>query len=265
MAVLLPLPAQAAPSAAELEQAGNLFAITCSSSFCHGEAGIGGRGPSLRNRDFTPDFVRNTILEGRSGTPMPSFKGALSPPELAMIVAYVMSLSPGNHAAETGPAAPPDAPPAPLSAQAARGRDAFFDETRAAPCGVCHTARNAGGPIGPDLAAIAGKSPAEIYAGITQPTPGNPSYPAITVTTRGGVTVTGIAAGGDANAVRLYDLGATPPVLRSFYKSDGATVEPLDKTVVYAHTLTGYSDQDMADIIAFLTTKDVTPRDLGLR
>src|ERR1700761_7796956 len=81
---------QAAPSAAEVAQGGNLFSITCSSSFCHGEAGIGARGPSLRNRNFPRDFVPNTVTNGRSGTPMPSFKDSIPPAELEMIVGYVM-------------------------------------------------------------------------------------------------------------------------------------------------------------------------------
>ena len=151
--------AAAAPSAAELEAAGNLFAITCSSSFCHGEGGVGARGPSLRNRNFPPNYVRNTIMNGRSGTPMPSFKDALSSAEVAMIAGYVMSLSPENHATAAVAATPLPASPsvATLSEQAAHGQELFFDQTRPSNCVACHSYGAKGGPVGPDLSTIAAK------------------------------------------------------------------------------------------------------------
>ena len=136
MAALFGVKASAAPPA-DMMQGGNVFAITCSSSFCHGDGGVGARGPSLRNRNFMPDFVRNTVTNGRSGTPMPSFKGSLSPHEIDMVVDYVMSLSPDNHSTNAGPAAPVPAsapPPAPLSVQAEAGRKVFFDLARAGSC-----------------------------------------------------------------------------------------------------------------------------------
>src|ERR1700742_2784536 len=106
LAALAASQADAAPSGADMMQGGNLFAITCSSSFCHGDGGVGARGPSLKNRNFTPDFVRNTVANGRSGTPMPSFKASLSQHELDMVVDYVMSLSPNNHNADTAASTP---------------------------------------------------------------------------------------------------------------------------------------------------------------
>src|ERR1700722_16654481 len=111
IAALAASPARAAPPEAEMMQGGNLFAITCSSSFCHGDGGVGARGPSLRNRNFTPDFVRNTVSNGRSGTPMPAFKDSLSQAELNMLVDYVMSLSPNNHNASTAESTPAPATP----------------------------------------------------------------------------------------------------------------------------------------------------------
>jgi putative heme-binding domain-containing protein len=261
--------AQAAPSAAELEQAGNLFAITCSSSMCHGEGGVGARGPALRNRGLPADFVRTTMLEGRSGTPMPSFKSALSPQEVNAIVAYVMSL--GNQG-DDGASAPAAIVAAPFDAQAAHGKDLFFDETRPVPCGACHSAQENGGLLGADLVTLGKKSPRELAAAMLHPAPGNPAYPAVTVTTRDGKNVQGIAApAGPAGTIRIFDVGTAPPVLRSFYAADGAKVAPLDKAVLYTHTLNGYSSQDLADMIAYLKAaggqpaQDVTPTALGLQ
>jgi putative heme-binding domain-containing protein len=252
--------AGAAPSSAELEQAGNLFAISCSSSFCHGEAGIGGRGPTLRNRDLPPDFIRMTVMEGRSGTAMPSFKDSLTPQELDMIVGYVMTLSPNNHATGGAAAAtPPAAPPAPQSAQAQRGMALFFDRSRANGCSACHSYHDRGGPIGPDLSGLAARTPSEIFSAMTKPKPGNQAYPAFTTTLSDGRTITGILAKQDVTGYKLYDLSTTPPVLRSFYAADGAKLGAPSGGVPYVHDLAGLSKDDLASLVAFLKSADGGP------
>ena len=265
-AALIAPAAQAAPSAAEVAQGGNLFSITCSSSFCHGEAGVGARGPSLRNRNFPPDFVRNTVLNGRSGTPMPSFKASLSQAELEMIVGYVMSLSPNNHAEDTGPAAPaPITPPAPLSAKAQAGQAIFFDLSRPGACAACHSYRSEGGPVGPDLTGIAKRPPRDIYQAMVKPTVPNADYTMVSVATADGMTATGILKAKTDGAVQIYDLSSAPPVLRSFY---GAKVGPAPATPPYAHDLGSLSKDDLAALITYLKSaepmsKDVTPQDLA--
>jgi putative heme-binding domain-containing protein len=259
--------ALAAPSAAEVAQGGNLFAITCSSSFCHGEAGIGARGPSLHNRNFTPDFVRNTVTNGRSGTPMPAFKDSLSQAELDMIVGYVMSLSPNNHSEDTTAAAPAPAAPAPtqLSAEAQAGSAIFFDATRPAGCALCHTYRDQGGPIGPDLTGIAKRTPRDIYLAMVKPTVPNADYTMVSVATEDGMTTTGLLKQKTDAVVQIYDLSSAPPVLRSFY---GVKVGPAPAKPPYAHDLTGLSKDDLAALITYLksadpASKDVTPQDLA--
>jgi mono/diheme cytochrome c family protein len=242
-----------------------LFAITCSSLFCHGDGGIGARGPSLRNRDFAPDFVRATVLNGRSGTPMPSFKDILKPDELADVVAYVMSLSPNNHTADTAAAAPETASvPIPISEQAERGKALFFDQARPSSCSFCHSYQGEGGPVGGDLAAAAKEPASLLYQHITHP---GDHTSAITVTVHDGRSFTGVKAAETDQAVRLYDVSSVPPVLRSFYKADGIKVSPSTKPP-YAHDLVGYSKDDIADIIAFLQSatgegKKVSPQDLA--
>lgn len=265
--------ANAAPSAAEQEAAGNLFSITCSSSFCHGEGGIGARGPSLRNRNFPPNYVRNTIMNGRSGTPMPSFKDALTPTEIAMIAGYVMSLSPENHAADTASSEAAAAVPptvAALSDQAARGQDLFFDQTRSADCVACHSYGSKGGPVGPDLSAGAAKPASAIYQSIVKPAASNDSYPAITVTAKDGRKFSGIKRDQNDQHVAFFDVSSAPPVLRSLYFADGVKVEPSAGAALYSHDLKAYSKADIADLIAFLKSaagdgKAVTPQELGLQ
>ena len=263
--------AQAAPSAAELEAGGNLFIITCSSSFCHGEGGVGARGPSLRNRNFPPDFVRNTMLNGRSGTPMPSFKDSLNPAEVALIVNYVMTLSPENHQEDAGAASAESVAAAPLSDQAERGFEIFFDGTRQAGCALCHSYGGKGGPIGPDLSKIADRTPSAIYQSIVKPSAAGEAYAAVTVTTKDGRKVTGVTRERTDKQVEIFDLSSTPPVLRSFYTADGIKIEAFGTAPLYKHELNGYSENDIADLVAFLKSagkgepKPVSAPDLGLK
>lgn len=262
----------AAPSAAELEAAGNLFAITCSSSFCHGEAGVGARGPSLRNRDFPPDFVRNTMMNGRSGTPMPAFKNALTPGEINLIAAYVMSLSPENHQADTGPstAAGPAEPPPP-SEQALRGSALFFDGTRVAGCGLCHSYGDKGGLMGPDLSGVAKQAPTAIYQSIVDAKASAEGFAAVTVTAKDGTRISGIAHDRNDTQIGLFDISSAPPALRRFYIADGIKIEPVTGAALYKHDLSAYSKTELADLIAFLKSADaaapktVTAQDIGLQ
>jgi putative heme-binding domain-containing protein len=259
-------PAKAAPSAAELEQAGNLFAISCSSSFCHGAGGVGARGPALRDRDFTPDYVRTTMLNGRTGTAMPAFKGALSSAEVDMIVAYVMSLSPN---ADTGAAAAPAVPDlteiGPLDPAAQAGADIFFDLARPNGCSLCHSYAQRGGPIGQDLTTIAKLPARELYDRILKPPAQEPGYPTVVVTTRDGRRITGIKQFQDSAVVRLYDLSSAPPVLRSFYTADGASVAAGPAS--YTHDLHAMTEEQVANLLTFLKSaaggKDVTPQDFA--
>ena len=266
-AALAAAPAGAAPPEAEMMQGGNLFIITCSSSFCHGEGGAGAAGPSLRNRNFTPDFVRNTVTNGRSGTPMPAFKNALSQTELNMLVDYVMSLSPNNHNQDMAAVAPvsPTQAPAPLSAKAQAGQAIFFDASRPAGCALCHSYKEQGGPIGPDLTGIAKRTPHDIYQAMVKPTVPNADYTVVGVVTEDGKTATGLLKQKTDAIVQLYDLSSAPPVLRSFY---GAKMGVAAATPPYAHDLSGLSKDDLAALITFLkssdpTSKDVTPQDLA--
>jgi putative heme-binding domain-containing protein len=260
-------PAGAAPPEAEMMQGGNLFIITCSSSFCHGEGGAGAAGPSLRNRNFTPDFVRNTVTNGRSGTPMPAFKNSLSQTELNMIVDYVMSLSPNNHNQDTAAVAPasPNQVPAPLSAKAQAGSAIFFDASRPAGCALCHSYKEQGGPIGPDLNGIAKRTPHDIYQGMVKPAGPNADYTVVSVATENGKSATGLLKRKMDAGVQLYDLSSVPPVLRTFY---GAKMGVAPATPPYAHNLSGYSQDDLAALITFLksadpASKDVTPQDFA--
>lgn len=80
-------PAQADPDAARQTQLLNLLRQDCGS--CHGMTLKGGLGPSLLPQALAgkpPELLRETILDGRRGTPMPPWRGILSIDEVAWLV-----------------------------------------------------------------------------------------------------------------------------------------------------------------------------------
>ncbi|MEB3204494.1 MAG: c-type cytochrome [Candidatus Sericytochromatia bacterium] len=68
-----------------------LYARHCAS--CHGASGVEGPYNRLAHPqllDIASDgFLRTTVLEGRSGTPMKGFRGVLQPAEVDAIIAYL--------------------------------------------------------------------------------------------------------------------------------------------------------------------------------
>ncbi|HTS54047.1 MAG TPA: cytochrome c [Burkholderiales bacterium] len=65
-----------------------LYGQTC--RYCHGKEGQGGRGPTLRGRDF--DF-RHVFLRITNGyPPMPAFNNVYTPEQVWKIVAFVRSM-----------------------------------------------------------------------------------------------------------------------------------------------------------------------------
>jgi putative heme-binding domain-containing protein len=244
-----------------------VFTTSCSSSYCHGVGGAGGRGPSLENRDFPAEYIRDTILGGRAGTPIPSFKGTLQPHEIEALVAFIQSLSPDStHAASFDPSSvhPPS------GKQALAGSDLFFDETRAGSCSACHSYGGAGGPVGPDLAMIADKTPREIYQRLTRPSAADSDYPTVTVTLKSGGTYSGVQRDHRRDAIHIYDLSSVPPVLRTVQKSDIAKIEPL-KDAAYRHDLSGLSAQQLLELVSFIKSgaakepAELKPQDIGPR
>ncbi|MEJ2060923.1 MAG: c-type cytochrome [Gammaproteobacteria bacterium] len=103
----------AAPVKGDVQQGAKLFAANCAS--CHGDRGQGGAGtgvtfsrprnlpiipPALNNPGFqaaaTDAQIRYTLIHGRQGTPMVSFRAkGLSDRQIDNIVAYVRTLKRG--------------------------------------------------------------------------------------------------------------------------------------------------------------------------
>lgn len=77
--------------------AGELFGKRCAA--CHGanQQGIPGFAPALTPESLTAlsdAEIRDMILDGRSGTAMPAFKGTLSPEEIDVLIQLIKHSSP---------------------------------------------------------------------------------------------------------------------------------------------------------------------------
>jgi len=63
--------------------------------YCHGYEASGGKAATLQRRpDLAPDFIFNTISNGRvrGSAVMPPWKNTLSEEEISQLVAYIVSL-----------------------------------------------------------------------------------------------------------------------------------------------------------------------------
>jgi len=291
---LLPLAFYARPQQnlqANIEAGRKLYLGSCSNTYCHGNAGTGGGGPKLKDREFTAEYLTGVISGGITGTGMPGFNRRYNQDQIAQIVAYVLSLSPNNpnlkavnpsssgeeHFSKTdpkpeSPAGPASKPTEPggyldLMGDANSGREIFFDTTQTQNCRVCHTVQGIGGKVGPDLSGIAGKSPREILRSIVVVhAEVSEKYSTIVITTTKGERFTGVKRDENDQVTRLFDTSTLPPVSRTFLKTEIAKIENLKTSSMpgdYGHR---YSIQQLLDLISFLKTTDPTkPVSVGLK
>ncbi len=269
---------------AQIEAGRKLFAGSCSNSYCHGSAGTGGGGPKLKDRDFSVEHLTRVIVEGIPGTTMPGFKSRYNQDQIGQIVAYVLSLSPKNpnpkaqqrDSATEKPViatkaekeiVKPSNDPSELRGDAASGRDIFFDSAQIQNCRVCHTIREIGGRVGPDLTKIAERPAREILQSIIAPSESiNSNYATIELTTKDGSRYAGVKRDENEKMMRLYDTSTLPPVSRAFLKSEVAKIEKLDKSAMPGDYRSRYSNKELLDLVSFLKSVDpARPVSLSLK
>jgi PQQ-dependent dehydrogenase (methanol/ethanol family) len=184
---------------------------------CHGEDGTGGgHGPNIvdlrRPRVTSKNEVRDLILKGIPNGGMPAFQ--IPAEEADAIAVFVMALkTPAAGAAAVGNAT--------SNAEAAPGDPAAGERFFAGKgkCAACHMVRGQGGVLGPDLSTIGrDRRPAQIEQKLRDPEAppaapagrggrggrGNaPAYRAVTVRTRDGQSIRGIAKNESAFDLQL--------------------------------------------------------------
>jgi mono/diheme cytochrome c family protein len=221
-----------------VERGARLYRAHCAIPYCHGPDGTAGRAPRLIGHHYNVNAMFKVISWGIPGTGMPQFTTILKTEEISELVAYAMTLA--------GPAAAPSralvAPPRALSTEARQGRALFFDAARTGPCGSCHELDEWGVPVGPDLAALAPdrindlRTVATRRVGTARPAGGQP-FPALLVERT-------------ETRVRVYDLTAPLPVLRTFAAA-GFTIAP-GSTWRHEQVTGIYTRRELETIAAYL-------------
>src|SRR5712671_2398464 len=244
MIALALLMAQSVAVPAAVTRGEQIFAQNCSVGYCHGVAGAAGRGPRLRGRTFSKDYLLNVTRDGIPSTAMPAWKGRLKDDEIRAVVEYVASLSSATDPTPPANPMPPGIGPAAIPGfngppQAARGHALFFDPAWNN-CGVCHAVGGRGIAIGPDLttmrANLIGPAPTTLpvkdAAELTSQIHATGSRHVLTAKLASGEEFPALLAEQDSSQVRLYDLTVTPPVRRTFARRD---VVSLTQNAAWRH------------------------------
>jgi len=195
-----------------VERGSQLYRMQCATPYCHGPEGAAGRAPALAGHRFNVNQMYKMVTWGIPGTGMPEFTTRLKTQEIADLVAYVMTLG------GAVPAAAPASPPRTLTTDAKQGRALFFDAARTGACGSCHELDGWGTPVGPDLAALPAGRLGDLRTMVTRgvvtarPKREEAAFPAV-------------PAERTEMIVRVYDLTAALPVLRTFAAGQ-VTIEP---------------------------------------
>ena len=243
MVLALLLAAQAAPVA----QGEKIFAQSCAVGYCHGTGGAASRGPRLRGRAFPREYLVKVTSDGVPNTAMPGWKGRLNSKEIEAVVDYIMSLAnAGGEVSGSQPVAADvlQARVAQVPAAVEAGRELFFDAAKSSRCSVCHRLAGVGLAIGPDLTKWRGSKLANVLRNVK---PKNVSA----VKMKDGEILTAVIAERTKQVVRMYDMTATPPVLRSFSAAEVGAITPARQ---WAHTgaLKDYKGTDLEAIGKYL-------------
>ena len=230
----------AAAHAQNFELGAQTFRATCAQGYCHGSSGAQGRAPKLIGRNFDGPATAKIVGDGVANTGMPGFKQRLNASQLDDVVAYVVKISGGDLStlkASAGGAR------AGMTEAAAKGKSLFLDPLRSVDrCGTCHALEGTGSAIGPNLAASGPHTAASIREG-------NPASIRQASLKTGEKFAALVVEQGDW--LKVYDLGANPPVLRTLAKGEAAFGSGA--TWRHADVTKRYSDAELGGIADYLT------------
>jgi hypothetical protein len=216
-----------------LKHGEEVFALTCTQSYCHGAAGAAGGAPKLAGRGLTGDYIERVVTYGITGTPMPAWGQILPLNEVRAVITYVQSL---NGIAPS----PRSGPPPVLAGEAARGRDLFFDPQHSVRCSFCHRVNDKGLFVTPAISNV----PADVAALRSLATP------QVSTATAGAETFPALLSSKIPSEEKVYDLTKFPPVLRTFSPS---SVDLKDGSEwKHSQVMGNFSDDELGAILAFL-------------
>jgi cytochrome c oxidase cbb3-type subunit 3 len=208
-------------------------------SLCHGQTGLGGKGPSLAFPvlPHAPDDQRliDVIRDGIPGTEMPG-AWQLTPHEAGEVASYVRSLGrvdvvqlPGNPA---------------------RGRVLY--ESKGG-CAACHIVNGVGSSFGPELTGIGARRNAD-YLRESLIKPGATiaeGYLTVRLTTRDGKTVRGVRVNEDTFTIQVRD---SSNHFQSFRKANITSLKKEFNESLMPSYETKFSPAELDDLIAYLAS-----------
>jgi putative heme-binding domain-containing protein len=212
-----------------------LYRVRCAD--CHGMDARGIRAPDLSQiwaSGRTDDSLFRTLRTGVPGSEMPAVIRA-SDDDVWRILAYLRTL-----------AAP--APTDPLRGNAQNGERLFR-----ANCSSCHRVNGRGGRLGPDLSRV---GVSRTRASLTRQIRGavediRPGYEPVTLTMPGGSTIHGVKKNEDLFSVQIMD---TRERIQGYLKEDARQVVDEKKSAMPAFGTERFSEQDLDDLLAYLST-----------
>ena len=228
-------------SAADLARGEKLYMGSC--LFCHGPAGVGGKGANLARlklmRAATDEDMVRIIENGIPGTEMPGAQH-LTRREATQVAAYVRTLG----RVETRP----------VPGNPARGKAVYLGKGG---CSACHTIQEdgalRGGLLGPDLSIIgARRSPDYLRRALLEPAAESPEgYLLVRATTASGQTTTGRLLSEDVSHLLLRDAAGKN---LSFPKTQLKEIRRLPDQSMMPGYAGKFSDAELTDLIAFLVS-----------
>jgi putative heme-binding domain-containing protein len=224
-----------------IEKGARLFSASCAP--CHGRNGEGAQGQSegLKPPDLASGILRHgnrdedvfqVIAKGVPGAGMPSFE-PLGADAIWSLVAFVRSLSRSGAAA---------------SGNAANGEALFWGK---GDCGRCHTLAGRGGNLGPNLNLGRRRNDAaRLKQSIVAPDDEiADGYEMVSVTTRDGKKLTGIARFYDSFSVRLLTVSGEE---RTFLRDELASVRREMRSLMPADYGKSLNQKEVDDLVAYI-------------
>ncbi len=140
-----------------------------------------------------------------------------------------------------------------LTGDGRRGKTLFTKH-----CVVCHRLENVGHEVGPDLQAVPNKSPLYLLTEILDPNRNvDTRYVAYLAITRAGRTFTGILASESATSITLRTQEGKEQML---LRSELDELQSTSKSLMPEGLEKELSKQDLADLIAYLTSRTGPPK-----
>jgi cytochrome c oxidase cbb3-type subunit 3 len=217
----------------ELGVGRKIFEAQC--ALCHGQTGMGGRGPGLNRPSLAhaPDdeSLRNVISNGIS----PEMPGAwqLHEHEVSQVAAYVRSLG----------RVPPEAVPG----DAKQGEALYASKG----CAGCHMVRGKGEGYGPELTDIgARRNAAYLRETLIEPAKSMPEdFLMVEASTAAGRTVRGVRANEDTFSIQIRDAAGK---YYSFRKSELKQLRKLNGQTTMPSFRDALNASELDDVVAYL-------------